>query len=111
MPEDVSILWRILFIEKIEKSEIYSEILESTSLDEANEVKLLDYITATYDKSEVDSETYRDNLINYILLNNDIPALKEEKTTEEIFKDLNDLVGLSKVKKTLNAVLGENIFT
>jgi len=90
-----------LIEEKEEKSEIYSEILESTSLEEDNKVKLLDYITATYDKSDLDSETYRDNLINYILINNDLPKIKEEKTTEEIFKDLNDLVGLEKVKKTL----------
>lgn len=90
-----------LIEEREEKSEIYSEILESTTLDETMEVKLLDYITATYDKSDLDSETYRDNLINYILLNNDLPVIKEEKTTEEIFSDLNDLVGLEKVKKTL----------
>ncbi len=87
--------------EREEKSEIYSEILDNTELEEENKVKLLDYITATYDKSDLDSETYRDNLINYILLHNDIPVLKEEKTTEEIFKDLNDLVGLEKVKKSL----------
>lgn len=90
-----------LIEEKQEKSVLYTEILDNTSLDEDNKVKLLDYITATYDKSELDSETYRDNLINYIILNNSIPEVKEEKTTEEIFKDLNDLVGLAKVKKSL----------
>ena len=87
--------------EKQEKSVLYSEVLDSVTLDEEKQVKLLDYITSTYDKSDLDSETYRDNLINYILINNDIPVLKEEKTTEEIFKDLNDLIGLDKVKKTL----------
>ena len=90
-----------LIEEKQEKSVLYSEILESTTLDEENKIKLLDYITATYDKTDLDSETYRDNLINYILINNSIPIIKEEKTTEEIFKDLNELVGLSKVKKSL----------
>ena len=87
--------------EKQEKSVLYSEVLESTNINEDMQVKLLDYISATYDKTDLDSETYRDNLINYILINNDVPLLKEEKTTEEIFKDLNDLVGLEKVKKTL----------
>ncbi len=87
--------------EKQEKSVIYAEILDNTNIDEELKVKLLDYITESYDKSDLDSETYRDNLINYILLNNDVPLIKEEKTTEEIFKDLNDLVGLEKVKKTL----------
>ena len=87
--------------EKQEKSVLYSEVLESTNINEDMQVKLLDYISATYDKTDLDSETYRDNLINYILINNDVPLLKEEKTTEEIFKELNDLVGLEKVKKTL----------
>lgn len=87
--------------EKEEKSVIYNEILESTSLNEEMEVKLLDYITATYDKSDLDSETYKNNLINYLLLNNNVPVLKEEKSIDEIFADLNELVGLNKVKKTL----------
>ena len=87
--------------EKQEKSLLYDEILEATNIDEELKIKLLDYLTATYDKSELDTETYRDNLINYILLNNDVPALKEEKSIEEIFSDLNELVGLEKVKKTL----------
>ena len=87
--------------EKQEKSVLYDEILESTNPNEELKIKLLDYVTATYDKSELDTETYRDNLINYILLNNDVPTIKEEKTIEEIFSDLNELVGLEKVKKTL----------
>ena len=87
--------------ERQEKSVLYNEILESTNVNEELKIKLLDYITATYDKSELDTETYRDNLINYIILNNDVPALKEEKSIEEIFSDLNELVGLEKVKKTL----------
>ncbi len=87
--------------EREEKSVIYNEILENTNLDEETEVKLLDYITATYDKSELDSETYKNNLINYLILNNSVPLLKEEKTIDEIFADLNELVGLDKVKKTL----------
>ena len=68
--------------EKQEKSVLYSEVLESTNINEDMQVKLLDYISATYDKTDLDSETYRDNLINYILINNDVPLLKEEKTTE-----------------------------
>ncbi len=87
--------------EREEKSLIYNEILENTTLDEETEVKLLDYITATYDKSELDSETYKNNLINYLILNNAVPVLKEEKSIDEIFESLNELVGLNKVKKTL----------
>ena len=86
---------------KEEKSIVYNEILENTSLSEELEVRLLDYITLTYDKSELDSETYKNNLINYLLLNNDIPKIEEEKSIDEIFESLNELVGLNKVKKTL----------
>ncbi len=86
---------------KEEKSVLYNEILESITSSEELKVKLLDYITNTYDKSELDSQTYKENLINYISLNNDVPKLKEEKSIDEIFESLNELVGLEKVKKTL----------
>lgn len=90
-----------LIEEKEDKSIIYNEILENTSLNEELKIKLLDYITLTYDKSELDCETYKNNLINYLLLNNNIPKIQEEKSIEEIFASLNELVGLDKVKKTL----------
>ena len=86
---------------KEEKSIVYNDVLENIELNEENKIKLMDYITSTYDKSNLDSETYKTNLINYISLNNSIPLIKEEKTIDEIFKELNELVGLSKVKKTL----------
>ena len=86
---------------KEEKSIVYNDILENTNLSEDNKVKLMDYISSTYDKTNLDLETYKNNIINYIILNNDIPLIKEEKTIDEIFKELNELVGLSKVKKTL----------
>ena len=75
---------------KEEKSVVYNDILSNTNLDENLKIKLLDYISNTYDKSELDSETYKNSLINYLLLNNDVPLLKEQKTIDEIFKDLND---------------------
>ena len=87
--------------EKQEKSVLYDEILSSLEINEELKVKLLDYITATYDKSDLEYETYKDNLINYVTLNNDVPKLKEEMTIDEIFESLNELVGLEKVKKTL----------
>lgn len=87
--------------EKEDKTLLYNDILFDTNLDETLKIKLLDYINNTYDKSNLDSQTYKNNLINYILLNNDLPKLKEEKTIDEIFESLNELVGLSKVKKTL----------
>ena len=91
--------------ERQEKSVLYNEIIEATTLDEGTQIRLLDYISNTYDKSDLDSETYKNNLINYITLNDDIPELKAEKTMDEIFADLNELVGLQKVKKTLNELV------
>ena len=38
---------------------------------------------------------------NYISFNEDIPSLKKTKTNEEIFQELNELVGLKDVKKAL----------
>ena len=88
--------------EKEDKASLYNEILENADVkDEELKVKILDYITLTYDKSELSCETYKDNLTNYVILNGDVPKLKEEKTIDEIFADLNELVGLEKVKKTL----------
>ena len=84
-----------------EKSVIYDYILNNTNLNEDIKIKLLDYITNTYDKSNLDSETYENNLINYLVLHNDVPILSEEKSIDEIFESLNELVGLNKVKKTL----------
>ena len=87
--------------EREDKAVLYNDIIESTTLDEEVKIKLMDYITLTYDKSELDSETYKNNLINYIILNNDVPKVEEEKSIDEIFESLNELVGLEKVKKTL----------
>ena len=41
------------------------------------------------------------DLINYISFNKTIPLIKQSLTTEEVFRELNSLVGLSKVKKVL----------
>ena len=86
---------------KEDKLNVYNEILENTNLNEDLKVSLLDYINSTYDKTSLDTITYKNNLINYIVLNNELPKLKEEKTIPEIFESLNELVGLEKVKKTL----------
>ena len=80
--------------------DIYNNILEKTSLEDDKKVLLLDYITNTYNK-ELDYVHYENDLVKYISFNKDIPVLKEEKSIEEVFKDLNELVGLKKVKKVL----------
>lgn len=79
--------------------DIYNEILEITNI-ENKEVELLDYITSTYNK-DLDYIDYKNNLINYISFHKNIPTLEKQKSIEEVFKSLNELVGLTKVKKVL----------
>ena len=80
--------------------DIYNEIKDSVSLDDDKQIELLDYMTNTYTK-DTDFVTYKNDLIKYISFNKEIPKLKEEKTMEEVFSGLNELVGLNKVKKVL----------
>lgn len=69
--------------------------------DEIN-IKLLDYISNTYPKTDLDFPDYRNNLCKYISFNKEIPSYEKDKTLDEIFAELNELVGLQKVKKVLN---------
>ena len=80
--------------------DIYDYILENTNVEDSLKPNLLDYITKTYVNVE-DYVEYRNNLIKYISFNKELPKIEEKKTLEEIFKDLNELVGLEKVKKVL----------
>ena len=63
-------------------------------------VDLLDYMTKTYDTSK-DFIEYQNDLIKYISFNKELPKLEEEKSIDDIFAELNELVGLDKVKKVL----------
>ena len=80
--------------------EIYNEVMNKTIVNDDNKVKLLDYITDSY-KDITDYPTYRDNLINFIAFNKSIPSIREVKTIDEIFAELDSLVGLYDVKKVL----------
>lgn len=97
--------------------DIYNEIIDKVEIEESMQVKLLDYLSNTYNK-EVDYESYKNSIISYISFNKELPELKKEKSKEEIFDDLNELVGLSKVKKvfyelvdviTLKEKAGDNL--
>ena len=81
--------------------DLYQEIIGKISLSDEKNILLLDYITNTY-KEITDYSEYRDRLINHLSFNKDVPKLKEIKSTEEVFKELNDLVGLYDVKKILH---------
>ncbi len=80
--------------------EIYNEIMDKTIVSDDNKVKLLDYITASY-KEITDYVSYRDNLISQLAFKKEVPTIREVKTIDEIFADLDELVGLYDVKKVL----------
>ena len=80
--------------------EIYNEVMNKTMVSDENKVKLLDYITDSY-KEITDYVSYRDNLISYLAFKKDVPSVREVKTIDEIFSELDSLVGLYDVKKIL----------
>ena len=79
--------------------DIYEYVLNNINIEDEKKPELLDYITKTYKNDNY--VEYRNNLIKYISFNKELPKIEEKKTLEEIFKDLNELVGLEKVKKVL----------
>ena len=79
--------------------DIYNEVLSKINIKDI-EVKLIDYINYTY-KDINNYPDYRDNLISYISFHKALPPIKVEKTMDEIFSELNSLVGLSDIKKVL----------
>lgn len=81
--------------------EVTEKVNGSIELTEEFNLKLLDYISNTYTKTSLDFPDYRDNLCKYILFNKEIPNYEQDKTLDEIFAELNELVGLQKVKKVL----------
>ena len=82
--------------------DIYAYVKENVS--DIDDVKLLDYITATY-KNDVNYYKYQNDLVKYISFNKCLPNIEQEKTIEEIFKDLDELVGLTKVKTILRELV------
>ena len=83
-------------------NDVYNDLLEKIGNDnEEFNIKLLDYISNTYEKSSLDYSTYINNLYKYYTFNKELPKIEETKSVDEVFKELNELVGLEKVKKTL----------
>ena len=85
--------------------DVYQEILNrlknNMEFDEEFQIKLLDYISATYPNNSSNYPEYRNNLCKKILFNKEIPEYEKEKSMDEIFAELNELVGLEKVKNVL----------
>ena len=81
--------------------DIYNEVLNTVMVDDNNKVLLLDYISDSY-KDITDYLSFRDNLISYLAFKKEVPKIRETKSMEEIFSELNSLVGLDDVKKILH---------
>ena len=84
--------------------DIYNDIINKVELTDENKIKLLDYLGSSYTKN-TDYVTYKNDLIKYISFNKEIPELPKEKTLDEVFAGLNELVGLEKVKKVLHELV------
>lgn len=87
---------------------ILEKLQENNEISEEFQTSLLDYIANTYPKTDLSYPEYRDNLYQKILFNKDtkiskeaLPKYEKEKTMDEIFEELNSLVGLEKVKQAL----------
>ena len=100
--ETINKYFNFRLVEVIPTSQdIYNEVLEKVVVTDEQKIELLDYITATH-KEINDYTAYRDKLVNYISFNKKIPLIKEEKSIDEIFSELDELVGLNDVKKILH---------
>lgn len=93
----------------LDVQDVYQDVLKkiNTNMEISSEeqIKLLDYISVTYPSATVPYNEYRDNLCEKIAFNKEIPEYEKEKSLEEIFAELNELVGLKKVKQVLKELV------
>ena len=73
---------------KEEKSIVYNDILENTNLSEDNKVKLMDYISSTYDKTNLEEK----NLIQYLTFWDQVKGymeqIKDEINRKKMLEDI-----------------------
>lgn len=98
---------------KLNINEVYEAIKEKfegkEEYTEKFEIKLLEYVSATFPKTTLSYPEYIESTYEKILFNKsgekldevDVPEYEREKTNEEIFEELNELVGLDNVKQML----------
>lgn len=111
-----------LFTDKADNQEVYLSILNQLKKDYIVtadfELKLLDYVTETYNKTTLSAPEYSNAVIEKILFNltddvikaEYIPSFEKDKSITEIFKELNSLVGLDNVKLMLKDLVNLNEF-
>lgn len=111
-----------LFTDKADNQEVYLSILNQLKKDFVVtadfELKLLDFVTETYSKTNLSSPEYITATIEKILFNitdniikaEHIPPFEKDKSIQEIFKELNSLVGLDNIKVMLKDLVNLNKF-
>ena len=88
-------------VEKIEReNKIENKFGDYKTFDDFK-VKLLDYVSQTYPNNTLPYPEYIEDLCKKISFNKQIPEYEKDKTLDEIFSELNSLVGLQDVKKVL----------
>ena len=80
---------------------IKEKVGSSFEIKDENEIKLLDYVGSTYNSTKLSYSDYIDDLAKKIIFEKDIPQAEVEKSLDEIFAELDSLVGLHEVKKVL----------
>ena len=70
-------------------------------IDDKMQVEILDYVTATFANTNLSYAEYKDDVVKKILFTKKVPTYEKEKSLEEIFAELDELVGLQDVKKVL----------
>jgi len=89
--------------------ELYQQVLEklekNINIDDDMKIELLDYITNTYKNNNFPYPDYRDDLCEKIIFSKKVPSYEKDKNMEEIFEELDSLVGLDNVKQVLRELV------
>lgn len=89
--------------------EACNEIIEvaSRSVEMTDEMKeqIKEYVSNTYPNNELSFPEYRKSVCKEIAFHKGVPSYEKERTLEEIFTEIDELVGLDKAKKTLNSIV------
>ena len=83
-----------------EINDIYNKIISKIDISDDFKVKILEYVENTYKKG-IDYKKYISDLVNYVSFHKDLPQVEISKSLDEIFQELNELVGLKDIKKVL----------
>ena len=110
-----------LDIDELNTDEVYNMVVQKLSLTEnltdEIKIKLYNYIKLSYGSSELKNTEYAKVLFNKIILNensqfdinknnvlslDDIPNLYNTRDLPQILSDLNEMIGLGKIKEQIN---------